>query len=115
MRMKRRMAAVAAGVAMAGAVSVVPATAQEAQTQTAKPATLAASATAEALELSLFGEDNTVTLGASSLAGTLEKVDATGRGVSLSDTSAVNAAAAAGGAAADPELRATAAMRVEGN
>ena len=103
MSMKRRMAAVAVGVAVAGAVSVVPATAQEAQTpQAATPATLAASATAEALELSLFGEDNTVTLGASSLAGTLEKVDATGQGVSLSDTSVVTAAATAGGAAADP-------------
>ena len=101
MNIKRRAAAVAAGVAVAGAVTVLPAGAQQAQAPTTD--TLQAAASAEALELSLFGEANTLTLGASSLAGTLDKVEAVGRGESLSETSLVSAASAPGQAAADPE------------
>lgn len=99
MNIKRRAAAVAAGVAVAGGLSVLPAGAQQAPTED----TLQAAASAEALELSLFGETNTLTLGSSSLAGTLGKVEAAGQGESLSETSLVSAASAPGQPAADPE------------
>jgi hypothetical protein len=101
MSMKRRVAAVAAGVAIAGAVSVLPAPAGA--QQAAVPATLNGSASGEALELSLFGEENTLTLGSSSLTATLDKVEAAGRGESLSEASLVSAAAAPGQPAADPD------------